>query len=76
MFYQTNRTQAAQRAEKCRFCPWWPWLLTLTFKLVRVFMWIWRKSVQRFPRYFIYKQKIPQTDGAKKTVPSAVHCVR
>jgi len=25
MFYQTNRTQAAERAEKFLFCPWWPW---------------------------------------------------
>ena len=41
MFYQANRTQAAERAGKCRFCPWRPWPLTwpLTlwpFKLDRV----------------------------------------
>jgi len=33
MFYQTNRTQAAEGAKNAIFCPWWPW--PLTFKLVR-----------------------------------------
>jgi len=28
---------------------------------------IWCKSVLRFWKYFIHKQKKPQTDGAKKT---------
>jgi len=35
-------------------------------------MWMWHKSVQRFRRYFIHKQKT-QTDGAK-TEPYAVYC--
>jgi len=29
-------------------------------------VWIWLESVQRFLRYFIHKQKKPQTDGAKE----------
>jgi len=42
------------------------WPLTLTFKLVRAslnvrfhtfFLRIWHKSVQGFPRYYLYKQK-------------------
>jgi len=36
-------------------------------------VWIWRKSVQRFPRYFIHKQKTHRLT-APKTEPSAVHC--
>jgi len=65
-----NRTQAAERAEKCRFLS----LVTLTFDLDlqtrpsegqnTSSMSIWRKSVHRFPRYFIHKRKT-QTDGAK-----------
>jgi len=37
-------------------------------------LWTWRKSVQRFPRYYIHKQKKSQT--APKTERYAVHCVR
>ena len=35
-----------------------------------------RKSVQRFPRYFVYKHKKLQTDAVTlpKTEPSAVRC--
>jgi len=33
--------------------------------------WIWRKSSQRFPRYFVHKPWRGQ-----KTEPSAVDCVR
>jgi len=71
-----NRTQDAERAEKCRF------LFLVTFYLdiqarpseePNTFsLWIWPKSVQRFPRYFIHKK--PQT--APKTEPCAAHCVR
>jgi len=50
------------------------WPLTLTFKLIRerersntFSLWIWRKSVLRFPRYFIQKQKVT----APKTEPYA-----
>jgi len=35
-------------------------------------LWIWRKSVQRFPRYFIHKQKA--THSAKnRTIHSSLH---
>jgi len=41
------------------------------------FVWIWRKSVQQFRRYFIHKQKT-QTDGAKKnrTFCSSLHVAK
>jgi len=75
-----NRMQATERAGKCRF---WS-LVTLTFDLdiqTRPIegsntssVWIWRKSIQRFQRYFVHKQK-PRTDGAKKE-PSTVYCVQ
>ena len=58
-----NRTQAADRAEKCHLLS----LMTLTFDLDiqtrprkgpnMSSLWIWRKSIQRFPRYFIHKQE-------------------
>jgi len=41
-------------------------------------MCIWRKSVQRFPKYFIYKQnkQKPQTDGAEnRTFRSSLRAV-
>jgi len=39
-------------------------------------VWMWRKSVQRSPRYFIHKQKNPQTDGAKnRTFRSSLRAV-
>jgi len=76
-----NRTQAAERAEKCHFLS----MVTLTFDLDlqtrpsegpnTSALWIWRKSVQRFPRYLIHKQKKHRLTAAK-TEPSAVHCVR
>jgi len=85
MFYQSanniNRTQAAERAEKCRCLS----LVTLTFDRDlqtrpsegsnTSSVWIWRKSVHRFSRYFIHKQK-SQRLTSSKTEPSAVHCVR
>jgi len=58
-----NRTQAAKRADKMPFLS----LITLTFDLYletrpsggpsTSYLWIRRKSVQRFSRYFIRKQK-------------------
>ena len=65
------------------FCPWRPWPLTFDLALQAPqsegsntsSMWIWRKSVQRFPRYFIHKQKT-QTDGAtNRTFRSSLHAV-
>jgi len=39
-------------------------------------VWIWRKSVQRFPTYFIHKQKKPRTDSTKnRTFLSSLHVV-
>ena len=78
-----NRTQAAERADKWRFCFQWPWSLTFDLDLQTrpsegpntSSVWIWRKSVQRFPRYFIHKQKT-QTDGAKnRTSRSSLRAV-
>ena len=56
------------------FCPCWPWPLTFVLDLQTrpsdwpntSSMWIWRKSVHRFPRYFIHKQK--NADGAKNRI--------
>ena len=84
MFYQTQTVYAVRRPLKG---PKMPFLspVTLTFGLdlqtrpsegpYTSSMWIWCKSVQRFPRYFTHKQKT-HTDDAKKTEPSAVHSVR
>ena len=69
-----NRTQAAEGTENAFLS-----LVTLTFDTDfqtrssegpnTSSVWIWRKSVQQFPRYFIHKQKA--TNGAKnRTLPS------
>jgi len=78
LFY-INRTQATERAENVIFVP-----VTLTYDLERQThpskrsnmssVWIWRKSSQRFLRYFMYKQK-PQTDGAKNRTFSSLRAV-
>jgi len=61
----------------CFFCPWWPSPLTFDLDIQTSAsegpntssLWIWRKSVQRFPRYLSDKQKNKQneqvTDSAK-----------
>jgi len=79
MFYQTNRTQAAERAEKFLF---FPGDLDLDLQTRpskgpnTSSVWTGRKSVQWFPWYFIYKQKNPQTDGAKnRTLHSSLGVV-
>jgi len=36
-------------------------------------MWLWRKSAQWFPRYFIHKQTNKEVTTSSKTEPSAVH---
>ena len=75
--------QAAERAQNAVLCPWWPWPLTFNFDLQTrpsegpntSSVWIWRKSVQRFLRYFI-PNKNPQTDGAKnRTFRSSLRAV-
>jgi len=55
----------------------WPWHSNSSERGTKhVFtMWIWRKSVQLFPRYFIHKQNNHRLT-APKTEPSAFHCVR
>ena len=48
------------------------WSLTLTFKLVQASsLWIWCKSVQQQPRYFIHKQKIHRQRQKQNSI-----CVR
>jgi len=38
-------------------------------------VWIWRKSIQRFPGYFIHNQKETQIDGAQKqNLPQFTAC--
>jgi len=39
-------------------------------------VWILRKSVQRFPKYFTHKQNTTDCMTAPKPEPSAVHCAR
>jgi len=63
MFYQTQTARRPSKGQKkTSFCPWCPDIWPSNSYSV----WIWRKSVQRFRRYFIHKQKKTQTDGAKK----------
>jgi len=59
------------------FCPWRPWPLTFDLALQAPqsegpntsSMWIWRKSVQRFPIYFIHKQKNTDWRCHKQNLP-------
>jgi len=75
-----NRTQAAERAEKYRFSPWWPWLLTFDLDLQTrpsegtntSSVWIWRKSVQRFPRLSYRDKKV--TDSTKQNLTQFTAC--
>jgi len=77
MFYQT---QTARRPPKMPFLS----LLTLTFDLglqTRLskglntsLVWIWRKSVQRFPGYFIHKQKNADRQRQKQNLPQFTTC--
>jgi len=81
--FSKHKPHASHRkAEKCYFfCPWWPWPLTFDLDIQThpsegpntSSLWIWRKCVQRFPRYFIHKQTV--TDSAT-TEHCAVHCVQ
>jgi len=86
MFYQTQIAHRRPKGPKNSvFCPWWPWPLTCDI-LVYLYtrpsegsntssVWICRKSVQRFPIYFIHNKK-PQTDGAKnRTFRRSLHAV-
>jgi len=67
--YATGGDGSAKRI----FCLWWPWLLTFDFDIETrpshwpntPSVWIWRKSVQPFPRYLIHKQKTYHTQIAK-----------
>jgi len=69
-------------AEKCRFCPWWPWPLTFDLDLQTrpsqgpntSSVWSWPKSVQRFPRYFIHKQKPTDWRRQKQNPPQFTAC--
>jgi len=71
--------QAAKRAEKCHCLS----LVSLIFDLQTSpserpntsSVWIWHKSVQQFRRYFIHKQKKPQTDGTKNRTFRRSLCV-
>jgi len=75
MFTKRKPHAGRRKGRKGIFCLWWP--LPLTFDLDRQkhpseepdtsSLWIWRKSVQRFRRYFIHKQKT-QTNGAKNRI--------
>jgi len=39
-------------------------------------LWLWRKSVQRFPRYFIHEQKSSQTCAENWTCRSSLLAVK
>jgi len=62
------------------FCPGWPWRLTFDLEIQTRLskapdtspLWIWRKSVQRFPRYFIHKETKKSQTWLKKNLT----CVR
>ena len=73
------RAQAAEGAEKCRLLSLvtltldlWPWPSNSSERGTNTsFAWIWHKSVQLFPRYFIHKQKT--TDWRRQKETFAVH---
>jgi len=73
MLYKTIHTQAAEGAIKCRFLSWWPWPSNSSERWTTSSLWIWRKSVQWFPRYFIHNKK---SQTVPKAEPYAVHCMR
>ena len=61
------------------FCHWCPWPLTLTFNRPSEgpntsSVWIWRKSVQRFPRYFTHIQKTTDWRRQKQNLPHFTAC--
>jgi len=67
------------------FGPWWPWPLTFDLDLQTRLsegsntssVWIWCKSAQQFPRYFIHKQKVtaPKTELLQFTACGNEHTV-
>jgi len=75
MFYQTQTARRPPKEPKnAAFVPGDLYLQTrLSEGANTSSLQIWCKSVQRFPRYFIHKQKHRLT--APKTEPSAIHCV-
>jgi len=56
----------------------WPWLSNSASEGPNTSsVWIWCKSVQRFPRYFTHRQKKPQTDCAKnRTFSSSLRALK
>ena len=73
-----NRTEVAERAEKCRFFV--PVVLTFDLQTCQTegpnkpSVWIWRKSVQGFRRYFIHKQKTTDWRRQKHNLPQSTAC--
>jgi len=71
--FTRHKPHTSRPGAENRFCPWWPWPLTFGLDIlthpsegtITSSVWIWRKSVQGFQRYFIQKQKI--TDDAKNS---------
>ena len=80
MFYQT---QTARRPLKnAVFLSLWPWPLIYDLDIQTCpsdgsetsSLWIWRKSVQRFPIYFIHKQK-RHSSAQNRTLSSSLRAV-
>jgi len=66
MFYQTKTARRPPKGPKCCLLSLWPWPLIFDLQARpsegpnMSSVWIWRKSVQRFPdpRYFMHTQKL------------------
>jgi len=71
-YLQPARYNAFSAGEE--ICSWWPWPSTFDLDIQTrpsegpnmSSVWIWRKSVQRFPRYFIHKQKTQKVTNSAK----------
>ena len=79
------QTQAARRPPKGPKMPFFVpgdfdlWPLTFNSSERRIntsSVWMWRKSVQRFPRYFIHKQKTTDWRAKNRTFRSSLHVVK
>jgi len=76
---KTSRLNYSYRCTACRlpnglknrfFCPWWPWHSNSSNEGPSISsMWIWHKSIQRFPKIFHTHKKVT----VPKTEPYAVH---
>jgi len=84
MFYQTETARRPpKRPKNSVFSLWWPWPFIFDLDLQThpsegrntSSVWIWRKSVQRFPRYFIHERKSHRHGAKNRTLRSSLRAV-